>query len=293
MLSPRRVFDFLHDKLGMDSLIERQVINGQVMSDINLSGMALGGLTHGVTPLEMAGAYQIYGNGGYFTKPYSYTRVLDANGDVVLERDTTPRRVISAETATIINKLLQRVTTGPWGTGTPAKFSTMPVAGKTGTSSDDKDQWFIGVTPYYVAAFWMGYDEPERISYTYYPPPLLYKSVMGHLHEGLEVKQFPVWGNVVEKTYCTETGDLALDTCPSTAVGWYKASYLPGTCTKHSGITDSKDLDDLDDDDDDRTSSTSRSVRRSRSGLLIIENEDKKIPRGNFRGGFPIKSSSV
>lgn len=270
MMGEKRVFNFLHDKLGMKSLIDRQVINGQVMSDINLSGMALGGLTHGVTPLEMAGAYQIFANGGYYTDPYAYTKVLDANGDVILEKDTTSRRVISAETATVLNKLLQRVTAGPWGTGTPAKFSAMPVAGKTGTSTDDKDQWFMGVTPYYVSAFWLGYDEPERIRYTYYPPPLLYKSVMGKLHEGLEIKQFPAWGDVVEQSYCVESGELALETCPTTAVGWYKKSYQPGTCTLHSGLTDSQDLDEM----DDRERSSSRTTRKSKSGLTIIENQD-------------------
>ncbi|MEM1484776.1 PBP1A family penicillin-binding protein [Oscillospiraceae bacterium PP1C4] len=275
LLTPRRIFDFLHDKLGMDTLIERQVVNGQVMGDVAVFPMALGGLTNGVSPLEMAGAYQIYANGGYFTKPYAYTKVLDANGDIVLERDTTPRRVISPETATIINRLMQRVTTGPYGTGAASRFSGMPVAGKTGTTDEDKDQWFMGVTPYYVCAVWMGYDTPETIYYrgVPYPPPVLWRSIMKPLHEGLEIKQFPVWGDVVEKTYCTETGDLALDTCPTTAVGWYKKGNLPGTCTKHSDTTDSTDLDEL--DREQRSSSRDgKIIRRSKSGLTIIENVD-------------------
>lgn len=182
MITPTRVFDFLHDKLGMTSLVDRKVVNGQVVTDKTLSGMALGGLTYGVTPLEMAGAYQVYANGGYFTAPYAYTEVKDANGETVLKKDTTPRRVISAETATIVNKLMQRVTAGPLGTGTPAKFSAMPVAGKTGTSTDDFDQWFMGVTPYYVAAFWLGYDTPARIAYNNYVPPVLYKAEIGRAH---------------------------------------------------------------------------------------------------------------
>ncbi|MBE6907390.1 MAG: penicillin-binding protein [Ruminococcaceae bacterium] len=285
MVTPRRAFDFLKDKLGFDSLVEREVVNGQVVGDVNLSSMALGGMTHGVTVMEMAGAYQIYGNGGYFTKPYAYTKVLDANGDVVLEKDTTPRRVISAETATIVNKLMQRVTRGPMGTGAAAPFSAMPVAGKTGTSSEDIDQWFLGVTPYYVGAFWMGYDNddgvPQTIRYTGlpYPPPLLYKSVMGHLHEGLEVKQFPVWGDVVEKTYCAESGELAVDGCTKTLTGWYKSTNIPPECSLHSGIVDSKDLDDIDDLDDLDSDGiiyrdkNGKVIRRSRSGL-IIANDD-------------------
>ena len=281
IVTPRRTFDSLKGKLGFDSLVEREVVNGQVVGDINLSSMALGGMTHGVTVMEMAGSYQIYGNGGYFTKPYSYTKVLDANGEIVLEKDTTPRRVISAETSTIVNKLMQRVTRGPSGTGAASTFSAMPVAGKTGTSSEDIDQWFLGVTPYYVGAFWMGYDNdngvPQTIRYTGlpYPPPLLYKTVMGHVHEGLEVKQFPVWGDVVQKTYCVESGELAADGCTKTATGWYKKSNIPPECSMHSGIVHSKDLDDEDDEDNDDIlrDKSGRVIRRSKSGLIIINDD--------------------
>lgn len=248
LLTPRRVFDFLHDKLGMESLVDRKVVNGQVLTDVDIFPMALGGLTMGVSPLEMAGAYQIYANGGYYTEPYAYTTVTDADGNVILEKDTTPRRVISAETATIVNKLMQRVVYGPYGTGSGARFQQTPgitVAGKTGTTDEDKDQWFMGITPYYVTAIWLGFDEPERIIYGNYPPPLIYRQIMEPLHQGLEPKDFPIWGEVVQETYCTESGDLAGDDCTSTAVGWYKKSYLPGTCTIAHG-TESIDLDEED-----------------------------------------------
>ena len=276
MVSPKTCFDFLKNKLGFDSLVERQVINGQVFSDINLASMALGSMTLGVTPLEMTGGYQIYANGGYFTKPYSYTEVRDADGNVILQKDTTPRRVISAETATIVNRLLQRVVYGPYGTGTPAAFPNMTIGGKTGTSDDDYNQWFMGITPYYVCGVWMGYDTPETIRYgggVSYAPPLLWKSIMQPLHEGLENKQFPVWGesNIEQAEYCTETGELALDTCPSTATGWYKKSNLPPTCSLHSGIVEAEEgrvSRDRDDDEDEGT------VRRSSSGLRINTRDD-------------------
>ncbi len=273
IVTPKRVFDFLKEKLGMESLIERTVVNGQVFTDNALFPMALGGLTEGVTPLELAGAYQIYANGGYFTKPYAYTTVKDYNGNVILEKDTTPRRVISPETATIVNKLMQRVTSGPYGTGTTARFQSIAttVAGKTGTTDDDKDQWFAGVTPYYVGVVWMGFDEPERIRYTNYAPPIVFRQVMEPLHQNLPVKQFEVWGNVVEKTYCTESGDLAIDTCPSTAVGWYKESNIPSECFEHSGqMSVELDDEDLDDEDDVRD----RKEFISESGLKVIESDD-------------------
>lgn len=294
MVTPRRCFDFLKEKMNFHSLVESEVTPAGRVSDIDLSPMALGGMVYGVTPLEMAGGYQIYANGGYFTNPYSYTLVTDFEDNPILEKDITPRRVISPETATIVNKLLQRVTTGPYGTGRPAKFSEMPVAGKTGTSSDDFDQWFIGVTPYYIGAVWMGFDTHERIRYGNYPPPLVFKSLMGKLHEGLAVKDFPIWGDVESHSYCAESGELAIAGCPVGGTGWYKKTNLPPECTYHSGMSDSVDLGDRvfgrgDDDDDDgivdpgessggrlfgNKNSSSSGTRRSQSGMKIIDNDD-------------------
>lgn len=247
MLTPKVMYNFLHDRLGMSNLTP---------NDISYSPMALGSLTDGVTPLEMAAAYQIIGNGGTYTPPYAYTKVLDSEGNVVLEKDVTPLRVISYETSTILNRLLQRVTTGPNGTGTRAPFrKDIPVAGKTGTSDKDYNQWFIGMTPYYLGAAWLGYDEPDTISYNVYPPPLLWKTVMSGIHDGLPAKDFQYSTKVVSKTYCTISGQLATDSCTSTGTGWYKASALPGPCTICDGVIESEDLGDYydwgwDDDDD-------------------------------------------
>lgn len=229
-VGPQRVFDFLHDRLGFDSLIPA---GQEQRDDVNLSAMALGGMTYGVTPLELAGGYQIYANGGSFTKPYCYTKVLDARGNVLLQADTAARHVIAPETATVINRLMQRVTL-PGGTGNGARWSNLPVAGKTGTSTDDYDQWFVGVTPYMVTATWMGYDTPKKISYYSYPPPVVFNRLASQLHQGLEAKDFPVWGDTVQKTYCAESGGLAVAGCTTTDVGWYAASHLPEECPLHS-----------------------------------------------------------
>lgn len=240
-------YNFLKNTLKIDSLTK---------ADDALSPMALGSLTNGVTPLKMAGAFQMFGNGGNRTEPYGYTRVLDSSGNVVLETDTTPTRVISEETATILNKLLQTVTSSS-GTGAYAALSSgIPVAGKTGTTDDDVDQWFIGVTPYYVGVCWLGYDSryqtdangntiyangkpaPNSIRYASgagYPPPILWKTVMNKVHQGVSGKSFPVSGNVVEMTYCTDTGMIAGSGCTHTATGWYKADNVPPTCTYHNG----------------------------------------------------------
>ena len=236
MLDPRTSFNFMHDILGFENLVESQTINGQIYSDINLSPMALRGMTVGVTPLEMAAAYQMFGNGGLYYKPHSYTKVLDYEGNVILENKVVPVRAISYETATVMNKLLQRVTNAAPGTGTSARFSNMPIAGKTGTSDKDYNEWFIGVTPYYVGVCYLGYDEQETINYSgyYYPPPIIYKNIMGPIHADLPVIGFEDSGNVTERTYCTETGLLVGPDCVETAVGWYKMSNIPHVCDGHN-----------------------------------------------------------
>jgi len=245
-IGEKRVFDFLTQDLHFHSLIERETVGNAVMSDVNLSSMALGGMTYGVTPLEMAGGYQIYNNGGQFTEPYSYTKVLDSQGRTILEKDLTPRTALSRDTAVIINKLLQRVVNGPRGTGVAANLGNMPTAGKTGTSSEDVDQWFIGMSPYYVCQVWLGYDHQtyvDKNGYTRtntinyggsYPPPILFKTIMQPLHEGLEVKSFPESDAVVSLQYCTITGDQAAETCTSRGTGWYKKSQPLRMCTGHA-----------------------------------------------------------
>lgn len=251
LLTPQLMYNFMHDTLNMYSLTR---------SDIAYSPMALGSLSNGVTLLEMAGAYQMFSNGGLRTEPYAYTKVVDSNGNIVLQTNTTPTRVISYETASVMNKMLQTVTTGIYGTGVTARLSSgIPVAGKTGTTDDNVDQWFIGVTPYYIGVCWLGYDDqyqtvtdengnvtylkdsggnriPNSIRYASglnYPPPKLWKTVMDKVHEGLAVKDFTYSSEMVQMSYCTLTGYAATDDCESTAIGYYKSTNIPSACPYH------------------------------------------------------------
>jgi penicillin-binding protein 1A len=249
MLSPRTSFDFLTNSLGFTSPVDPD--------DADLAPMSIGAMTEGVTPLEMAAGYQIFGNGGLYYSPHSYTQVLDSEGNVILDNKVVPKRVISLETATIMNQLLQRVTDSSPGTGTRSRFGSMPVAGKTGTSQNDENQWFVGVTPYYVGVCWLGYDIPETINYSghYYPPPIIWRNIMSTVHENLPVVDF-TFGNsasVVQLNYCKTSGLLfneefcsVID--PSTGletnrgVGYYKSSAIPEICTSHDfGTGDSEE----------------------------------------------------
>ncbi len=237
MLSPRRCFDFMKNKLGITTLVEAEKAeDGRVLTDLGIAQLALGSLTHGVTVEEMTGAYQIFANGGTFTKPYSYTRVLDAaTGEVVLENKEVYNRVISEESAYIMNRLLYQVVNGPEGTGRGAKVQGAEVIGKTGTSDDNYNQWFIGATPKYVAALWIGFERNKTVHYSStYPPVYSWKQVMQDIVKlDQDPGKFPVSDGVVQQTYCVDSGGLALPTCPRTAVGYYKKNNLPSTCTMH------------------------------------------------------------
>ncbi len=238
-------YDFLKYSLNVDTL---------TAADDSYSPMALGSLSKGMTLVKLAGAYQMFGNGGVRTEPYSYTRVEDTYGNVILEKNTVPVRVISAETATVMNRLLQEVT-GSEGTGAAANLGALniPVAGKTGTTDDSVDQWFVGVTPYYVGVCWLGYDSryqtdeqgnikyyangnpiPNSIRYSSYPPPKIWRAIMSQVHEGVSGKEFETSTNVTSYQYCKLTGMLAGDGCPDTATGWYKNSNIPQVCSYHN-----------------------------------------------------------
>jgi penicillin-binding protein 1A len=247
-------FNFLKNDLNFHSLVENEVTASGRQSDRAIAPLAIGAMTYGVTPLEMAGGYQIFANGGNFTTPYAYTKVVDQNGKVILEPDTTPRQVIGEDTSVVLNKLLQRVVTSGWGTGGSANLgTTMPTAGKTGTSEWDIDQWFIGLTPYHVCQVWLGFDTPQElkvnpntgtrqwvkntIGYNNYPPPLLWKTIMQPISEKLDPKPFLESDDVVSATFCQITGNLATSACPSTGVGWYKRSRMPPTCTGNHVIS--------------------------------------------------------
>ena len=200
-------------------------------TDINFSSLAVGGMSNGVTTLEMCAAYCAYGDGGKYYKPYGYYKVTDFAGkSVYLENSATPEQVISEETATVMNKILQTVVTSGTGRGKGVKNQTTFM--KTGTTSDTKDKWCCGGTPYYCAAVWYGYDKQEEIKNVGgdNPAATIWSLVMNEVHNGYESKDFEFSKDAVQRSYCTETGLLAGPNCTHTAYGWFTSTKLPATC---------------------------------------------------------------
>lgn len=231
-MKPQTSYDFLTQKLGIKNL---------TAEDVNLSPLGMGGTNGGLTTLESAAAFAIFGNNGLYNEPTFYTKVTDQHGDVVLEYDGEPQMAISEDTATVMNHLLQGVVYGAKGTGAGAKsyIKNMKIYAKTGTSNNQNDLWFVGGTPYYIGSCWCGYDKMQNIPNSRIAQTI-WGNVMSRIHSGLEAKEFTDSSYAVEKYYCTATGNLASTGCTSKALGWYRKSNIPPVCTAHGG-TDASD----------------------------------------------------
>ena len=184
-ISPAVSYDFLSSRLGFTSLVD---------ADRDYAPLALGEFTNGVTVREMAQAYSAFVNDGVFIRSRTYTRVTDSTGAVILDNEPKTTRAFSSNTAANMCDMLKACVTE--GIASSAYFPGMTVGGKTGTSGDNRDRYFCGITPYYVAACWTGYDIPEKMSFTGNPALEIWKRVMQPIHEGLEYRTFttPVVG---------------------------------------------------------------------------------------------------
>ena len=233
MLGTGNSYNFMTGRLGFTTLTQ---------SDSEQVGaMALGGYANGVTTEEMAAAYGAFVNEGIYTRPRTFTRVEDSNGNVILENEIQSNVAMKASTAALMNSFLHDVVNG--GTGSSANFSGMTLAGKTGTTNDQKDRYFVGYSPYYVGACWVGYESNSRVSSGgVNPAAALWKQVMSRIHEGLENKSFFSCSDLVQVTVCADSGMLATNLCEADPRGsrvrteWVAVDNQPQEmCTMHDG----------------------------------------------------------
>ena len=229
-ITPRLGFDYLTN-FGFTTLEESKEINGKIFSDIQ-QALALGGITNGVTNEELNAAYACIANGGTYIKPKLYTRVVDHDGNIILD-NTTPqsRQVIKESTAFLLTDAMVDVVTS--GTGGSVNFGGMAIAGKTGTTSDYNDVWFSGYTPYYTATTWAGFDNNVKLSGDEKNlAKKLWRAVMSQIHEGLPSESFPVPSGIVTATVCARSGKLPIDgLCSGTMRTEYFAEGTVPTAT--------------------------------------------------------------
>jgi len=210
-------YEFLKD-LGITTL---------TTSDKNSpASLALGGMSLGVSPLELAAAYGTVANNGVYVEPKLYTQVKDRNGETVLEKKSEVRDVMTKENAYILTDMLRTVTTGSEGTARAAQLTGIDVAAKTGTTSDDKDRWFTAYTPYYVGAVWFGYDTPKYINVASNPGTKVWKAIMSKIHADLEPATFQKPSGVISVEICRDSGLIATEACKNDLRGSRVASEI-------------------------------------------------------------------
>ena len=233
-------YDFMTEKLGFSSLVSSE--DNPDRNDMNSASLGLGGLTRGVSTVEMAAAYAIFPNNGVYNEPRTYTKITDQDGNVILDNTSDSWQAVDEVTAYFMNNYLRQVITS--GTGGSAGFSGMTVAGKTGTTTDNYDRYFVGYTPYYVAAVWTGYEKNIKINASGNPSAKLFRQVMSKVHANLPNKSFSTPdGGMTRVTVCMDCGNLASDLCASDIRGSRVRQVLVAagtapttTCTCHVAI---------------------------------------------------------
>lgn len=241
-ITPRQGFEYA-EKFGISTLYNDESLDVR-------QPLALGGITDGVVNLELAAGYATIANKGQYLEPKFYTRIEDQDGNVLIDNTPVGTTVLKESTAYLLTDAMTDVITK--GTGSGIDLGDMPVAGKTGTTSDYKDIWFAGYTPYYTCAVWGGYDNnddlpSEGIYHTYHKK--LWNAIMSRVHEGLAVKEFEKPSNIVTKTVCKKSGKLAVSgVCTADPRGSmaYEESFLSGTeptetCDTHYAMKVCKD----------------------------------------------------
>ncbi len=238
-LTPQRSYEYATNIFQLSTLVENKAIGGSIFTDKDLSPLALGAFTEGVTARDMATAYGVYGSGGYHNEPFTYYSVT--TGDIgdetpLLEGGKDAVEVLDAETSYVMIKLMQRVTTYGTAADLAKSWPGWEIYGKTGTSESNRDVYFTGGTPYYAAASWFGYDNNQVMigTQTGYAKRL-WNQAMKALHKNLQIKEFKMPEGVQVWKYCTATGQRATSACTKTDTGWYKSSNIPDNCSAHKG----------------------------------------------------------
>ena len=221
-IGPQLGYEYAKNNFSMSTLMEEDMYEP----------IALGGV-NGVYNYELCAAFASIANGGVYNTPTLYTKILDHDGNVLIENPTESHQAVKDSTAALLTSAMESVVEE--GSGSAAALNNMPVAGKTGTADNDKDIWFCGFTPYYTCAVWGGYDDPKsmtNIDTTF--RFRIWKSIMSRIHAGLETKQFEMPTSVEQKTICTESGMLARPGCPSRTEYFATDNAPTETCTGHA-----------------------------------------------------------
>ena len=248
-IGTQRSFDFLYKDLNMISLIESKVLSdGTILTDKDYAALALGQFNYGVTLRETVAAYSIFSNRGVYNYSRTYYKVTDSNGSVILDNVYKGRSVISEQNASIMTLMLQNVVKS--GSASDITLdSIVDCAGKTGTTQNNYDRWYIGYTPYFIGGIWYGYEYPKSLSAGNGNICVkVWDEVMTLLHQKYvdepdKILRFDIDADVVEREYCSDSGMLVTDACMLDPRGSRieKGYFAKGTepsvfCNRHCAV---------------------------------------------------------
>ena len=276
-------YDFLVNKLGFENLT--------YTDSQQVGNMALGGFEKGVTTEEMAAGFATFVNEGVYTKPRTFVRVEDANGNVILENEAQSTVAMKNTTAALMNSLLQEASLQ--GTGYQAQFPGMHIAGKTGSTNSNKDRYFAGYTPYYSCAVWAGYEHNQRIVASGNPCAVIFQKVMKAIHEDLPDKDFFSCAGLTSVAVCADSGMLASENCALDVRGsrvytaLVAADNAPtSVCTMHTAPSYTVNMADSDGNVTTVTGSVLNYQRELIEGHDEIVVEDAFMMLGGWNGFF-------
>ncbi|MBE6954104.1 MAG: hypothetical protein E7452_11215 [Ruminococcaceae bacterium] len=241
LMSLETAFDFATENFGL-SLMRQDTVDGVAYNDLTYSALALGGTSRGVSLLELTAAYVPFVNDGIYVEPTTYLRVLDADGNVLLDHTANESVAVSESTAYYMRSMLEYAVTN--GTGGGAALDGIAVGGKTGTTSNDFDRWFVGFSPYYVGGVWFGFDQQKEISGLATNPSVdTWREVMEILHADKADAAFETPSNLQDYAYCLDSGGIPTDACRTDQRGSRVAygKFLPedapkSLCTMHTTV---------------------------------------------------------
>lgn len=208
-------YHYAVNDMHLDTLVDEYELNGVNYTDKSYWSLALGGMVRGVTIRDLTAAYASIENKGTYREARTYTKVLDSDGNVVLDNTQSSNENMSEKTAYYLTYMMEETVKD--GTGQEAQVPGIDTAGKTGTTSDDKDRWFAGYTGYYTGVVWCGYDQPQEVvledDSIENPASVLFNKVMTKVHEGKQNKAFEKPTSVIDVEVCQDSGNLVNDWC--------------------------------------------------------------------------------
>ncbi len=234
-------------RFGISSLVDNQTVNGQVKTD-KITALSLGGITYGVSNLELTAAYAAIENGGTYIQPTFYTRICDKDGNILLNKTQESHQVLRESTAELITSAMEDVITGesPWHdlgidpTGLPCQVKGLTLAGKSGSTTDSNDVWFEGFSSYYCCGIWSGYDDEKSLGSGQVYHKEIWQKIMSRIHKNRKDIPFS-YQNLQKVSICSKSGLLAIQGvcgCGEDDSVVYEEYFAPGTaptayCNRH------------------------------------------------------------